>query len=94
MNLPSNVKERLAKVTNVIHTLAIIQEGYVKELESTLGKYGAFRYEYKNHINTIKHKSEQMRAAIFKCDPQNAEEYGEEADKIEELINKLMEYDS
>ena len=94
MNLPPEVKHEIATLTNLIHALAIVQEGYVLELEQKLRKYCQFQYAQKKNILTMKKQAIEMRAMINKADPEHAEEYGEEADKIEllikELINKLL----
>lgn len=82
---------KLAKLTNMIHTLAIIQEGYIKEAEAILRREGAYRYEYKQEVEIIKKRTENLRRAIYREDPEHAEEYGDDADKIEEIIEKLLE---
>lgn len=98
MNLPPEVNHELATLTNLIHALAIIQEGYVLELEQKLRRYGQFQYAQKKNIKTMKKQAIEMRAIINKADPVHADEYGEEADKIEllikELINKLLKDDT
>lgn len=94
MNLPPEVNHELATLTNLIHALAIIQEGYVLELEQKLRRYGQFQYAQKKNIKTMKKQAIEMRAIIYKADPVHADEYGDEADRIEllikELINKLL----
>lgn len=90
MNLPPEVNHKLATLTNLIHALAIIQEGYVLELEQTLRRYGQFQYAQKKNIKTMKKQAIEMRAIINKAYPVHADEYGEEADKIELLIKELI----
>lgn len=88
--LTEQESKRAVALTNLVHSLAIVQEGYIKEVEGIMSHAGLFRYEYKKHIKEIKRNAEFLRSAIFKKDSNHAESFGEDADNIEELIKDLL----
>lgn len=90
VKLPKNVELEIARQINAIHILSIVQEGLIMSVEQSLIDYGAFKYEYKKHVKTIKDKSGEMRAIIHKVDPVNSLDYGDDSELIENFINELI----
>jgi hypothetical protein len=82
--------KRCAVLTNLIHALAIVQEGYIKEIESIMSKANVYKYQYKMHVSTIRRNAELLRSIISTNDPRHAESFGEDSDNIEELIKELL----
>jgi hypothetical protein len=83
--------QRATILTNLVHSLAIVQEGYIKEAEDIMKRAGMYRYEFKRHIGDIRRNAELLRSAIHKHDSANAEDFGEDADTIEEAIKQLLD---
>ena len=48
------------------------------------------KFTYKQKVNAIKKNAEELRAIINRFDPENAEQLGEEADKIEEVLMEMI----
>jgi hypothetical protein len=88
--IPEKLVGEVAILTNLIHSLSIIQEGYIKEIEGILRRHGSFRYQFKNHVNVIKKKTEEMRSEIYKANSDTADVYGQLSDRIEDGINELI----
>lgn len=72
------LKQELAIKTNFIFAIAIVQEGLIKDIESKM--------RANNLLN-----AEELRAIINRFDPSNAEQLGDEADKIEEVLLSMIE---
>ena len=89
--IPQEKIGEVALLTNLIHSLAIIQEGYIKEIEKILVDHGRFKYKFKQHVKTIIDRTVDMRSEIYKANADNAERYGELSDKIEEGIKEIMD---
>jgi hypothetical protein len=89
-NLPEEIWKLVVRNTNAIHTMAIVQEGLIMEIESMLKAHGNLKYEYKQNVNIIKSKSSEMRAAINTANHEDAYAFGYDADLIEDFINNLF----
>jgi hypothetical protein len=88
--IPQEKLARIGKLTNLIFTLAIVQEGYIKEVEAILRRYNKFSFEYKHNVNAIRKHAELLRAVIHKEDKDHSEDFGEDADDIEQMIKELF----
>ena len=89
--IPQEEIGEVALLTNLIHSLAIIQEGYIKEIERILVDHGRFKYKFKQHVKTITQKTIEMRSEIYHANADTADRYGELSDKIEEGIKEIMD---
>jgi hypothetical protein len=85
------LKRELAIKTNFIFAIAIVQEGLIKDIESKMRANSLLKFTYKQKVNAIKKNAEELRAIINRFDPENAEQLGEEADKIEEVLLAMIE---
>lgn len=88
--LTEHEAQKAATLTNLVYSLAIVQEGYIKEVESLLNKAGQFRFQHKKQINDIKRNAELLRSTISRVDGFNAESFGEDSDTIEQIIKETL----
>jgi hypothetical protein len=82
--------KRAVTLTNLIHSLAIVQEGYIMEVEQIFKNAGQFRYAFKRHVGEIRRNAEILRKAINTNDPKHAESFGDDSETIEDTIKTLL----
>ena len=84
------ITREMATKTNFIFALAIVQEGLILEIEESMRKNNSFRFLYKQKVNIIKKNAGDLRAIINQFDPENAEKFGDESEKIERFLYGML----